>query len=483
MELHMRTALLAAVSSAPQAERVSIPQQLEMGRKQCEARDWDVSYEIVINGHSRNYLWLHEIIKDCAGYAELVSLIEEERVDLVVARDYDRLWRTDALRAQVTALCKQHKVQIFSINQPVEPVAPQHLAEGRTTAQAMEVLFGLAAEQENAARKRRHHDGMVGRVKRGAPPSTAPYGYRKSEDGERLEIVPEEARWVREIFRMRGERTSFSAIAAKLNADHIPAPSGKRWYGKTVWIIVNNSVYRGRVHWGKHVAEGQHEPIIDDSIQDRVDVANRIMAPLHNSWKRTRPRQSLLHLAKCGYCGWGMSFNGPQGHQSIVCNQYLATRGQACRCNSNSAPRTERYVLGKVRSTLECPDEFLQFRGDQLETGSLKDRMDGLDVEIKRLDAAWQNWTRMVDEGKLPDELIMEQYKRLVGTRDRLTKKRAQLEREYKDYSRARGTLYGLQDVLGVLDTLDSEELNDLFGTLIECVYLKRGEEPRIVWL
>ncbi len=67
--------------------------------RDLQQRGWTVVDEVAILGHSRNYNWLHEIIRDCEGYGQWVQLVESDTVDLVVCRDYDRLWRTDALRA------------------------------------------------------------------------------------------------------------------------------------------------------------------------------------------------------------------------------------------------------------------------------------------------------------------------------------------------------------------------------------------------
>ncbi|NLT73160.1 MAG: recombinase family protein, partial [Chloroflexi bacterium] len=111
----LRAAIVAAVSDPKQAaaDKASIPDQIKDSRRLCEVRDWTPAAEVIIPGHSRNYNWLHEIVRDCPEYGEMIDLIEAGAVDLIVCRDYDRLWRTDALRAQVTALCREHGVQVY----------------------------------------------------------------------------------------------------------------------------------------------------------------------------------------------------------------------------------------------------------------------------------------------------------------------------------------------------------------------------------
>lgn len=62
---------------------------------------------------------------------------------------------------------------------------------------------------------------------------------------------PGEADTVALIRRLRrkrrgGERLSFDAVAARLNAEGVPTRTGKAWVGATVWGIVKRSPARGR---------------------------------------------------------------------------------------------------------------------------------------------------------------------------------------------------------------------------------------------
>src|SRR4030042_1313320 len=188
-----RALIVAAVSTGSQApeDKYSIPQQVEVCREICQVRNWQVASSIEIRGHSRNYNWLHEIIRDCPESGQMVPRIESRQIDLIVVRDYDRLWRTDALRAQVAALCREHGVQIFSLNQPVEPQGPLHLQDAGDSRFIIEALSGIIGQQENKARVRRMRVGMAGRIRRGLhfSGSHPPYGHRVNGGGA---LVPDD---------------------------------------------------------------------------------------------------------------------------------------------------------------------------------------------------------------------------------------------------------------------------------------------------
>lgn len=316
----MRAVTVAAVSTGAQAseDKYSIPQQLEACRATCKQRGWTIIEEITIPGHSRNYDWLHEIVSNCPEYGQLVKMIESQTVDLVVCRDYDRLWRTDALRAQLTALCRQYGVQIFSLNQPIEVRDREHLTIGSDSRLIIEAMSGVISQIENEARKRRHRLGMINRARRGLPPATPAYGYRK--DGDRVSIIPAEAQWVQWMYERRVEGYGFRLLMNELNDLGVPSPRGTLWSIPTVRRIVHRPFYAGRLKWRGEVYDGIQEPIIDRELWDRVQRVNHAGAAWH--FPQREIRHPLVSLAVCGYCGVHMIYSADR-YAGFRCGRYL----------------------------------------------------------------------------------------------------------------------------------------------------------------
>lgn len=70
-------------------------------------------------------------------------------------------------------------------------------------------------------------------------------GYRRGEDG-RPEIVPEEAKVVREIYRMFLDGITIRNIARSLTKRQIPTPAGRAvWSVSTIKSILGNEKYKG----------------------------------------------------------------------------------------------------------------------------------------------------------------------------------------------------------------------------------------------
>ncbi len=192
------------------------------------------------------------------------------------------------------------------------------------------------------------HRGLRGRAEAGKIPSGLCYGYdvvRKFDAagepvrGERT-INADQARIVRRIFAEYADGLSPHAIAAKLNDDGIPSPSGKGWGPATLngdWKkrmgILNNEIYAGQLVWnkvrylknpdtGKHVKRLNPEEdwvrkdipdlrIVDQDIWDRARARQaESRARVTHFGQARRPVHLLSHLLKCGACGGGMSKRG-----------------------------------------------------------------------------------------------------------------------------------------------------------------------------
>ena len=82
------------------------------------------------------------------------------------------------------------------------------------------------------------------------------YGYDTSLDGE-LVINPDEATVVRWIFDQYLSGNSFGKIAAGLEEQGIPSPTGKpKWNREAINKLISNEKYTGRVLLQKSISVG-----------------------------------------------------------------------------------------------------------------------------------------------------------------------------------------------------------------------------------
>jgi DNA invertase Pin-like site-specific DNA recombinase len=491
-----RVAIVAAVSSSAQAadDKASIPQQVADGHRICEVRDWRPAAEVIIPGHSRNYNWLHEIVRDCPPYAEMIRLIESHAIDLVVCRDYDRLWRTDALRAQVTALCREHGVQIYSINQPVEPSPPDKL-EQSDTGRLAEVLFGYIAEAENRTRTRRRMIGMGNRIARGWDcfGNCHPYGYRVVPGEEVLGAIPHEAAIIREIFALYLEGESIYGIAAALNARGVPPPSvarphldklvrARQWNIQSISNMLAQEYYCGAVRWGKfRNPNGLHEPLVSREDWERCQGMKRV----HLRRCRLKHYNPLNGLARCGLCGYAMGVNwsGHSRERGILrCSRHVATRGRECVSNGRCFRRVRDQLVAAIQAAIRDPEAFLAARREQSESGPMRERLDAIASEIGELQAGIARWDLVYERGGVDVDRYLghiDQLKQSIAIRER---DRADLQQMADSEARARAELTDLASQIDVLADMTDEELRPIYVSLIRELRFYPRREPDILW-
>lgn len=200
--------------------------------------------------------------------------------------------------------------------------------------------FGLfMSRREYKAINRRLQRGRMASLNEGKfVAGTAPYGYRKvkipHQKGYTLEIEPEQAEVVREIFRLytQGEPRSDGTvepvgsygIANLLNARGVLSPGGVQWSATAVRDILKNPTYAGYLRWAyrpikKQMVDGNvivttpvnkdmplrkglHPPIISETVWTaaRAAMAGRAHAPVPGRRQISNPLAGLVYCSVCG---------------------------------------------------------------------------------------------------------------------------------------------------------------------------------------
>lgn len=470
----MRVVGLAAVSSKHQADKVSIPQQVEQIAAVCAQRGWRLIEQVTLPGQSRNYLHLHELMDDSPEYARFMRIIESGQVDLIVVRDYDRLARTEGLGATVQEIAESVGVQVYAYNQPVEPV-PLNDAERAGGSGLIAAIYRALAKQENKTKTRRMRDGMMGRVQKGYHANTVPLGYRL-KDGV---CVPEptEAEWVRWMYGRRTGGWGWLHIAAELRKRNVPTHSGGLWHAQTVITIVRNPFYKGYVRYSGRVYRGVHEPLVDEETWHTANARKKGYAHAQ------RVPKALTGLCRCGYCGYAMVYHKhTRGYYRLICSRYNVTQGIECRCNSHKAEPIEDLVKDAVRRGIEHPDEFLEWASTEDSKGDLYAERDAVDRQLKEQDRRYRAWERLVESEDLPPALLADKYREMMRDKEALEARRAELDHRVVTIDSTAKTLVDMSSFLQSMNTLTDDELRGVYDVLVEAVYLERGKEPRIRW-
>jgi site-specific DNA recombinase len=248
-----QVALYARVSSEQQAEAHTVASQVAAVRERVAADGLTVSeaMQFLDEGYSGATL-----IRP--GLERLRDVIAAGTVDRLYVHSPDRLARKYAYQVILVEEFRQAGVEVVFLNREL----------GRSPEDDLLLqVQGMIAEYERAKIIERHRRGKRHAARAGAVNvlSGAPYGYRyisKYEGGgqARYEIVPDEARLVRQVFDWVGrDRLTIGEVCRRLTQAGERTRTGKTvWDRSVVWGMLKNPAYQGTAAFGKTHQEPLH---------------------------------------------------------------------------------------------------------------------------------------------------------------------------------------------------------------------------------
>lgn len=255
-----RVAIWAAVSSLPQAKKVSLDDQLASGRNHAERHNASVVAELVVPGESRDIVLWEDACRRIKAYEQLKGLIDNRSIDVLIYLDRSRLGRTAALSMAVAELCNRAGILLYEMD---SPPASMDFEKFDHDDLLLGAIKSVGAQQELRKFQQRRVSGMAGRVRRGDFPGAPPWPWieKFTEDGKRyMEIDQAGADTIRlicELYLYHGY--SLNEIANRLLADNVPSPKGGTWQaGNVAFIIRNVKRYAGTVEYNKNSTAGEY---------------------------------------------------------------------------------------------------------------------------------------------------------------------------------------------------------------------------------
>lgn len=316
----LRTCIYARYSSDLQSA-ASIEDQIRLCREKAAQEDWEVIEHYTDAGISGSSLVR-------PGIQTLIEAATQGEFDILLCEALDRLSRDLSDIALLFKKMEFAGIKIITLSEG--EISALHIGLKGT----MNSLY-IKDLQEKTRR------GMRGKAESGLSAGGLAYGYRVTNAGEKRglrEIDPEEASIVQRIFHEYAmDNRSPKTIAAQLNAEHVPSPSGREWTQSTLngnrhrgTGILNNPLYEGQQIWNrqrfiKDPVSGKRVPrfnpeklwiktqvpelrIINEDLWLAARARQKILdAKGEYLGARKRPQYLLSGLLKCGACGGGFA--------------------------------------------------------------------------------------------------------------------------------------------------------------------------------
>lgn len=270
----------AAVSSLPQAKKISLDDQLAVNRQHADKHGGVIVAELVIPGESRNIVLFEDACRRIEAYARLAEMIAARSFDVLVYLDRSRLGRKASLSMAVVELCAEAGIICYETENPpatLSAAAPTH------DEQLIGAIKSVGAQREVAKIQERHKMGMLERVRRGSLPAGVSFGYVLAFDpltGEKkISIDPAAASVVRQMLEWYLSGAGSPSIAERLNDAGVATPTGKRWRPVNVRSIIYRVWrYAGYSEVNRRSAKrpylrapGNWPPIVDEATAQAVE--------------------------------------------------------------------------------------------------------------------------------------------------------------------------------------------------------------------
>ena len=514
-------ALYARVSSEQQAQAQTIQSQLSALRDRIKSDGGVLNsdYEFIDNGYSGSTLVRPALEK----LRDAVAFGEVERLYVYAP---DRLARKYAYQVMLVDEFQRSGVELVFLNREMGKSPEDEL---------LLQMQGMIAEYERAQMLERSRRGKRYKAQKGSVNvlSGAPFGYRYITVAEgggeaRYEVVEEQARIVRTIFNLIGQkRLSIGDVKRHLEEERIPSPKGKSWWDRaTIWGILKNPAYQGEAAFGK-TRLGELRPRLREqrgqSKQPRearstYDVSSEewlsipvppivekelfsiVQDQLQENRKRARQGkrgakyllQGLLVCQCCGYAYYGKAISpaarkgNPRNYAYYRCIGSDAYRFGGQRLCYNKQVRTdqlEQVVWQEVCQLLEDPNRLAHEYQHRLE--AVQNVPNGADLDIleKQISKVRKGISRLIDgyaEGYLDKEEAeprIRRFKQRLTTLEEQAKTIRTQEQKEMDLQLVIGRIEEFSEKIKLgLEKLDWHGQRELIRTLVKRVEIGKEQ-------
>ncbi|MFF7216482.1 recombinase family protein [Streptomyces sp. NPDC008238] len=355
----MRAIVYARLSRTPRGEESkggNLTQQVELSRALCDRNGWTVVEVITEKECSASKFRLVEGRKVSVrgeGWKRVVELIRSGSADVVVARHYDRLYRTTRDLVELVDLAEETGVHLAAAQ--AQGVLDLATPTGRLAAR----IGAAVAENEIEMRVERQVLGHQRRRESGRPFwGTRPFGFER--DGTHRD---EEAEALRQAYRDVLAGVSLWSIAKDWNARELLSPHGNEWRSSNLRSVLMKPRNAGiqtysqwvekpggrRVRVTEETGTGNWRPIVSEGMFRAL--ARYLSDPERNTGGGGRRKALLSGVVRCSKCqavvtqGWSRKNAAGERYRIYTCS--------GGRCITCPADPLDSFVVREVIARAE----------------------------------------------------------------------------------------------------------------------------------
>lgn len=312
---------------------------------------------------------LNPVIYDDAGFSardtnrpamiRLLKDIQDGNVRTVVITKIDRITRSIQDLLSLINLFQERNVSFVSLGDSIDTTTPTGRFYLRFTGEIAqwerEMISDRVGEvMRHRAKNGKYNGGIVS------------HGYMIKNG--KLCVNLDEAETIRMIYKKYLDLESLRGVTQWLNANNYRTRKGETWASSSIRRILSNPTYTGKVWYNKRISskmtgkigsrpkeewiicDGQHEPIVDEKMFDRVQ---RILQRQYDKPRRKSSTFLLSGMIRCGHCGGALT--GYTYHKSnerkyvyYRCHTHGSKGRSVCKGNTIRQEVIENLVIDKI---------------------------------------------------------------------------------------------------------------------------------------
>jgi len=428
----IRAVIYARVSTDEQAKngKASIPEQINKCQEIIELKGW--KYKIN-PGIYKDDGYSGQTIDGCPAMKKLLKEAQENLFDVVAVYDFDRLRRDPIDSLLVCKELLKHGVQIYSINQPVEPDPPDNINKYNDARIISQTFGAMKSALDISSFRRKSKFGMENRVKvKRQMPHSTPYGYQIEYINKGI-LRPESIRTqnkievniVKRIYDMYiNEGFGDKVIAVKLNNKGIKPRRKDYWCASQIKNILTNPIYYGEIQYPKWkrtidnkkvkvpleeriVVKGDFPPIIDKITFDKAQEVRKKRNKFNG--RALGSRYFLSGILKCGYCGRNMIFyKSGWYHGYYVCGGWH--QSGICTKNPFRREQLEEIILNDINRLIKNPEVLKGYNKKVSEDNldNIENELEQNKKELLKFDGRRRKLFRMAEDNIITNDKFKE---------------------------------------------------------------------------
>jgi site-specific DNA recombinase len=364
--IYLRVSTVRQATKNGEAEGYSIPAQREACLRRARELGAEVIEEFIDAGASARSA-------DRDGLQRMLTRVREGDISYVIVHKLDRLARSRIDDAEIATIFHLSGTTLVSASEQIDDSPSGSLLHGIMAAIAEHYSKNLSHEAKK---------GMAEKVRRGGTPNVAPLGYLNATqrvsgiEVKTVVVDPDRAHHVRWAFEQYATGDlAISDLRDALEERGLKSRTTRKVVGKPISSaqlhrMLTHPYYKGQVVFNGVIYDGNHEPLVDDVLWQRVQdvLAGRRIAG-DRSWRHSHHLKGALYCARCGSrLGYGTS-KGRGGEYDYFFCLGRHTKRTTCDLPYLAVPETEDAVQRQwaaVRFTDDQVAEFSQRARDDL---------------------------------------------------------------------------------------------------------------------